>query len=366
MGIESLGDIADVSVTAREILTWDTAADWDSQTDQESVVHDGFGDYPGGGTIQKGVPKRSDMVFYAPLHDGSTPITEVINGHDGSSNNANLEDSRNVVNTTTIGFNRSNNDYITFPDSSDYRIDAPITVSLMAYFDGFDEQILFQGAKDDYENAGPRCWNGGSGDEFVFRFYTDSGRVTVRESSTGYSTGTWYVFTLTMDSSANMEAWIDKSSIGTDSAGTTALAWNDTTADTIIASRGSVGDALDGNLSHAFVTDSAWTQSDQDALVDALKGGAGGYLQTATKSFSSPRKPDLTNLSYSLNGESMDVDVIGSPGTASEETVTKTLDGSASYTLSWSNSHADFRIKPQPYSSVTSTSPTFSAGSLTG
>jgi hypothetical protein len=362
MGIESLGDIADVSL--HETITWDTTTDWDNQTDQKSVVHDGFGDYPGGGTIQKGVPKRSDMVFYAPLHDGSTPITEVINGHDGSSNNANLEDSRNVVNTTTIGFNRSNNDYITFPDSSDYRIDAPVTVSFGVWFDQFSEEMLFQGTKDDNSTSGPRCWLGGGGTDFIFRFYTDTQEVTIQESSSNYSTGTWYVFTMTMDSSANTEAWIDKSSVGTNSGDTTSLLWTDSTRDTIIASRGSNGDALDGNLSHVFVTDSAWTQSDQDALVDALKGGAGGYLQTSTKSFSSPSKPDLTNLSYSLNGESMDVDVIGSPGTASEETVTKTLDGSTSYTLTWSNSHTDFQIKPQPYSSVTSTSPTFSAGSL--
>jgi len=34
-----------------------------------------------------------------------------------------------------------------------------------------------------------------------------------------------------------------------------------------------------------------------------------------------------------MHGETVDLDVIGSPGTASEEVVTQTLDGSTGYTL---------------------------------
>lgn len=70
-----------------------------------------------------------------------------------------------------------------------------------------------------------------------------------------------------------------------------------------------------------------------------------GFLMTATKSFSSTVSPDLTDLIYTLNGETITLDVIGSPGTASEEVVSQTLDGSSGFTLTWSNTHSDFRIK---------------------
>lgn len=91
-----------------------------------------------------------------------------------------------------------------------------------------------------------------------------------------------------------------------------------------------------------------------------------GQITTSTKSYSSPRKPDLENLDYTLNGETIVVDVIGSPGTASEEVVTQTLGGSQSYSLSWSNAHTDFRVRPELSTSDRSTTPTVNSISLTG
>lgn len=91
-----------------------------------------------------------------------------------------------------------------------------------------------------------------------------------------------------------------------------------------------------------------------------------GHLETATKSFSVQREPDLADLSYSLGGESMDVAVIGSPGTASEETVTQTLDGAQDYALTWTNSHADFRVRPELGSADAAVSPYISSISLVG
>lgn len=67
-------------------------------------------------------------------------------------------------------------------------------------------------------------------------------------------------------------------------------------------------------------------------------------LTTDTKTFSEGTQPDLQNLTYTLNSQSIVLDVIGSPGTASEEVVSQTLDGSSSYSLTWSNGHTDFRI----------------------
>ena len=83
-----------------------------------------------------------------------------------------------------------------------------------------------------------------------------------------------------------------------------------------------------------------------------------GNLTTATKSFSGDVQPDLTDLSYTLNGQDVTLDVIGSPGTASEETKTVTLDGSSSFTLSWNATHTDFRIQVNMTCGDRQTSPT--------
>jgi hypothetical protein len=83
-----------------------------------------------------------------------------------------------------------------------------------------------------------------------------------------------------------------------------------------------------------------------------------GSLTTVEKSFSSPQKPDLTGLVYTLNSQSITVDVVGSTGTASEERVSVTLDGATQYELSWSNSHTDFRLEYSLSTSDTSQTPT--------
>lgn len=70
-----------------------------------------------------------------------------------------------------------------------------------------------------------------------------------------------------------------------------------------------------------------------------------GTLTTLTKSFSNAQKPDLTGLVYTLNGQSISVDVVGSPDTASEETVTQALGGATDYDLSWTDRHTDFRLE---------------------
>ena len=50
-------------------------------------------------------------------------------------------------------------------------------------------------------------------------------------------------------------------------------------------------------------------------------------LTTATKTLPSAAKPDLQNLSYTLNSQDVTLDIIGSPGTASKEIVSQTLAG---------------------------------------
>lgn len=103
------------------------------------------------------------------------------------------------------------------------------------------------------------------------------------------------------------------------------------------------------------------TGSASDMWVDLCYGVLyESTITTGTKSFSSTTQPNLQNLTYSLNGGSVTLDVIGSPGTASEEVLTQSLTGSNGYSLSWSSSHSDFRIKATVGSGDRQTSPTIS------
>jgi hypothetical protein len=85
-------------------------------------------------------------------------------------------------------------------------------------------------------------------------------------------------------------------------------------------------------------------------------------LTTETKSFTQETEPDLAELDYTLNGDSITLDVIGSPGTASEEINSVTLDGATSYGITWNSSHQDFRVKMN----FTGTDPTLNIITLIG
>lgn len=121
--------------------------------------------------------------------------------------------------------------------------------------------------------------------------------------------------------------------------------WNgQTTVDrSMVNASAGVGQFIYGDDGH--ITGVDW-QSWNDGWFDLCAGEyTTGSYTTGTKSFSQPEKPNLDSLDYNLNSQSVTLTVIGSPGTASEETNSVTLDGSNAYDLSWNNAHTDFRIK---------------------
>jgi hypothetical protein len=91
-----------------------------------------------------------------------------------------------------------------------------------------------------------------------------------------------------------------------------------------------------------------------------------GSLTSVTKSFTEPHRPNLDNLVYSLSGESITIDVVGSPGTSDEERVTQPLDGTSTYSIysEWSQEHTDYRLEFSVSTSDDSTSPSFDQASL--
>lgn len=110
----------------------------------------------------------------------------------------------------------------------------------------------------------------------------------------------------------------------------------------------------------------SWTGGNTNDIFTDLVWGvyAKSSLTTATKTFQSPAQPRFTKLNYNLNGQDITLTAIGSPGTASEEQVSATLDGGSQYSLNWNNGHTDFRVKITMESPSRDTSPSLSRVAL--
>jgi len=216
------------------------------------------------------------------------------------------------------------------------------------------QNIIGMGGDGDYDSMGYFCTDG-NGYLRVF----DGDSSTWHLSNTTTAIGTWYLAAITYDTSAGDGTfWLNASTDGTWTLGESD---DDLQASDIGRFGGGVGRYWDGSLAHVMWFDRILTSSEFQELYDAANGTS--TLTTATKSFSAPEQPDLVDLSYTLNGGNVEVEAIGSPGTTDEEVVTSgNLDGTqTSATLSWSNSHTDFRVRPNlKTSSITADTPTVS------
>jgi hypothetical protein len=90
--------------------------------------------------------------------------------------------------------------------------------------------------------------------------------------------------------------------------------------------------------------------SDSEIQTDYDVAGTAGSLETATKSFANAQTPNL-KADVDLNGVTdVAVDVVGSPaGTPETNTVNLNANGENTYSISWSDNHTDFRVRPQPH-----------------
>lgn len=360
MAIEPIGDIGDVGMTdntSAETLTWETATDWDNAVDEESVVHEAFGDLPGADTVRLGYPSFDEGgtslwgYWHYDEDSGSTAEDVSGNNRDGTINGATVG-STGIHNGTAYSYDGTDDDV----DLGDVDVGGgDITWSLWLNNNlvSGERQWLF--AKDNSyilaldfpgNKQADSIWLGSFGTAFT-------------SNSLSWSTGTWYHIVVVYDHSGpSVDFYRDGSAVGSDS-GTNQI--DTTTTNHYIGARPSIDETFDGILdapriyrrtvSSSFATNQLHTTS--------------GYLESATKTFSASSQPDLSNLVYSLNAETIVVDVIGSPGTASEEIVSQTLDGATSYTLTWADSHTDFRVKPKPSTSDPTVSPTISKIGLT-
>lgn len=157
------------------------------------------------------------------------------------------------------------------------------------------------------------------------------------------ATGTWYHIVGVWDSSTwyiyrdGTDATGDRVNPGTGAVSSSADRYFGAHDD-----NGSPGYYTDVDIANVRVYDHALTPSEVQYLYDRVTMPT---YSTGVKTYGSTITPDLEVPTFTLNGESCEITVVGSPGTASEEKQSASLTGgTTSYTLSWGSSHTDFRL----------------------
>jgi hypothetical protein len=322
------------------ILTWETTTDWDNASSESGVSHESITgtDHDDATTIIQGESFSSPTVTdnleqFLPCQDDGTfsdgdPIVDV----SGNNNNGEVEQSPTEESGGLAGGSR-----IACDGSDDGILDngvyvpqsTPWTISMWVVTPSTSGIIFRQG------QSGVFSYNQNGNNKFkLSTFGSNTGSI-----GNSVSNQTIHHVAISQDSSKNVQLWQNGSPTASQSYGDTF----DNSSNPI----GFGGDPNDNVYSDAkFLSIRQYSDQLTDSEVQTLYDlyATTGFITSSTK-FTKPLKPDLQNLSYTLNSQSITLDVIGSPGTTSEEVVSQTLNGSPSYSLSWSNGHNNFQVK---------------------
>lgn len=364
MTIVGMDDLAAVSLSqGAETLTWETSGDWDNAVSEEGVVHESVTntDHGDATVIKMGYSAASpylsaDLGNYHPFDEdsGSTAYDFSGNSNDGSITGATVGQT-GLLGTTANAF-----------DGIDDYVNAPLSITPGA------TTVLAWLNITDLNSKNPRVISdrnaAGGGIDFyindsgnVLRFSHNNGTDSATGSTDLSTLSGWIMVGARWDGS-ELTVWLNGSQDGSLSTSNSMTSLGSNVAYGVGDTGWSNPGWYSGNMEEVRIYSRALTASEIQTLYDVTT--ATSTLTSATKSFSSSATPDLQNLDYTLNGQSIDIDVIGSPGTASEETVTQTLDGGTTYTLTWASSHTDFRLRPTFSTTDPTTTPTFSRGEL--
>lgn len=352
MALEPIGDIADVSLTsgAAETLTWETATEWDNAVSESGVAHESTTDTDhDDATLVKqgyslGTPFLNSnlLALYGFHEDSGTTVHDLKGTNDVTISGATANET-GLLGTTAYSFDGSD-DGGTATELSGVSKSTDFSVNIWFYPSDSTQGEL---VNNKVSNSDDFAITWDSDDNEIVSGAIDDGTEDIGDAGASVPSGinTWYMFTYVFDSAtpSNSVAYLNAS-----------LGSSTNTVFQINASNGlyfgqrSDGAApFAGKLTMASFYDKQLSSSEVQTLYDVVD--TAGTLTAATKTFSSSTKPDLQNLDYSLNGVTdIKLDIIGSPGGAGEETVTQQLDGATSYSLTWSNSHTDFRVKLYP------------------
>jgi hypothetical protein len=312
--LSPIGDIASATLTEQagsETVTWSTASDWDNAVSESYVDHDTTSDIV---NMVRGLDSFED---FSPGDTPGSPYTNVAS---------------NVDITNTQAFDGSNS--LKFEGIQN----VGITLDLTSNPQTPDEFVWYHyetGSETDHSltvlngNGDPIVRSGSNNPQQIYVTGTQGEQIAKP------STRVWHKWRFFNFDYTN---------------GTFDVEWAEPSSNTSVTRTGQDGLNSFSNIGGWEVDRNGYWQggsaSSEDSWVDLVWGVyATSTLTTSTKAFSSAGKPNLQNLSYTLNGQNITLEIIGSPGTASEEVVTQSLDGSTSYSLSWSNTHTDFRVK---------------------
>lgn len=99
-----------------------------------------------------------------------------------------------------------------------------------------------------------------------------------------------------------------------------------------------------------WISNSDWSNSTtsnitiEDSFFTIQDGYSSGELETLSKQIGQNAYANISSILYELNGGSIDITVIGSPGTGSEEQINKSLTGENFVELNWNSEHKEYNI----------------------
>jgi len=352
MGLSPIGDIASGGMSkssGKTALTWETSTDWDNAVSESGVVHESVAntDHNDDTLVKMGHRIQdpylsADLGSFYPLHEdsGSTAYDFGGSNRDGTVNGATLGDTA-LLGTTGYDFSNANGDSVDVT----YDIDSLSELSISVWL-AMDSEIEAAGIVTWGEDASfgeiPLATGNGKKNpigDVVFR-PTDASTITRLNCGSYPTNGDFSFHTATLKENDQVVGYKNGSQIQSKSYGTMGNPSSTLQLGRYVRQQTSI----DGTLGGVWIHERAITQSEHTTLFDV--SGSGSVLTSGTKSFTASQTPDLQNLDYTLNGQTITLDVIASPGTASEEIVSQTLGGSTSYSLTWSSSHTDFRVRP--------------------
>lgn len=355
MPIGAMDDLASVTL-APPNLVWETALDWDNAVSKQGVVDEATADtdHNDDTIVKQGFsaaspsPAGSNLHFYYPSHENSGTTA---NDFSGNSNDGTLNGVTPGVSgplgTTAFGYDGTD-DYLdtgfsaesgTFSVAGWIKTTETDRTAVFGWNTNNGDNILLEANADDGFNQ----QNG-----WVQFDHKLNGNLNILDTGgdTGFNNGNWHFLGARADvTNDELAIFVDDTKYsGAFSLGDTS--WN------VPAYWGARND--DGGGESFYINcdlwdlrlyDTAISDADFGTLYDTL--GTPGTLTTATKSFASAQTPDLT-AGVTMNGVTdIKMDVIGSPsGTSETNTVQVTGDGT--FSITWSNSHTDFRVKLYP------------------
>ena len=331
-------------VTAQPVaaasVSWSTASDWDNATSESNVVHESTAntDYSDASQVRLGAPTSGRVAepslvgHWLLQEDSGTVANDFAGSNDGSINNLNLGQS-GVFGTSSYGFDQG------YVDTSKFNFPSQtgeFTVGGWVYHDSLRDFSSLINSGDSGEGTWFRIVISNSGKGY-FQLRTDGNSNQIKVSD-AVSTGEWNHLAMKGDGST-LTAYVNGEQVG--STAISNLGYDMTNSMYIGDAPNPFGGgerSHDGRISDVRLYDSALSDSQISELASPK-----GYIKSS-KSFVSPVKPTITTQT-NLNGQSINLEITGSPGSQASETQSISLDdGTNTYTVPWGSSHSEFRI----------------------